>query len=64
MDMIFIEILHLNCYAVPELPSPGIPYITVCLFQTRDIKLNCALKQLICLLDTLSIHLIYEIILH
>jgi len=27
--MIFMEILQLDCYAVPELPRPKIPYITV-----------------------------------
>jgi len=27
--MIFMKILQLDCYAVPELPRPGIPYITV-----------------------------------
>jgi len=35
MDMIFIEILHLNCYAVPELPRPGTPYITIADSRTR-----------------------------
>jgi len=27
--MIFIETLQLECYAVPERPRPGIPYINV-----------------------------------
>ena len=29
MLLIFMEILQLDCYAVPELPKSGIPYKTV-----------------------------------
>jgi len=41
--MIFMEKLQSDCYTVPELPRPGIPYITVsfsynkCFFSTNFI---------------------------
>jgi len=50
--MIFVEILQLNCYAVPELPPsrnyprPGIPYITVQrVYGACDPGFKCIVSQ-------------------
>jgi len=46
MNMIFIEILQLNCYAVPELPRPGIPYITVTVQPETNMH-TCTSRSLV-----------------